>query len=340
MKTFHSLDDIRSPFDNAVVTIGNFDGVHLGHREIFRTVRKKAQEIGGTSVVVTFVPHPLKVLAPEKAPLLINTPDEKELFIAASGIDALVSIPFTREFSAIPPEDFVKEILVEKIGLKHLVIGYDYAFGRNRRGNIDLLRRMGGELGFGVTMLDPIGSGGTVFSSSAVRSLIAAGKVEEIVSLLGRHFSLGGRVVHGHQRGKGLGFPTANIATEKELLPGPGVYAVKVKIGDGVYDGACNIGTNPTFNDNAISIEAFLFDFEGDLYGREIRVYFIERLRDERRFPGPEALVAQIAEDVARARAILGSASIIEYRDCPVSHPEAPDVTPAVSDSKTRNFSS
>lgn len=340
MKIFYSLDDIRTPFANAVVTIGNFDGVHLGHREIFRTVQKKAQEIGGLSVVVTFVPHPLKVLAPAKAPLMIDTPEEKEFLIGASGIDVLVSIPFTREFAAVPPEDFVKGLLVERIGLKHLVIGYDYAFGRDRRGNVDLLRSMGSELGFEVTVLDPIGSGGTVFSSSVVRSLIAAGKVEEIVSLLGRHFSLGGTVIHGHQRGKGLGFPTANIETDKELLPGPGVYAVKVRIGEGIYDGACNIGTNPTFNDGIVSIEAFLFDFEGDLYGREIRVYFIERLRDERRFPDPQALVAQIAADVARAREILGSTSIIEYRDYPVSHPETPDVTPAVSDSKTRNFSS
>ncbi|KAF0221895.1 MAG: riboflavin kinase / FMN [Geobacteraceae bacterium] len=315
MVIFRSLEEIREKLPNAVVTIGNFDGVHLGHREIFRRVRRAAAALGGVSAVITFVPHPLKVLPAGKKLRLINTCTEKETLIEASGIDYLVEIPFSGEFAAISAEEFVRKILVERIGTKKLIIGYDYAFGRNREGNAALLRRLGAECGFDVEVLEPIGTGETVFSSTTIRSMIANGDVKGVVPLLGRHYSISGRVVHGHHRGQGLGFPTANLETEKDLLPKNGVYAVKVKVGEATYDGACNIGDNPTFGDEAIAIEVFIFDFSGDLYGREIRIYFVDRIRDEKRFADADALQKAISSDVARCREILGTATIIEYHE-------------------------
>lgn len=315
MKIYRSLEEIVDKLPNAVVTIGNFDGVHLGHREIFCRLKRAAAELSGVSAVITFVPHPLKVLAPEKSPLLINTYAEKELLIEASGIDYLIEIPFSREFAQTTAREFVENILVGKIGMRRLVIGYDYAFGRGREGDVPFLQRMGGELGFAVDVLEPIGNGATIYSSTLVRQMVAAGKVEEVVSLIGRHFSVGGTVVHGHHRGKGLGFPTANLETDKELVPAYGVYAVKVKIDDRIYDGACNIGDNPTFGDLGRAIEVFLFDFSGDLYGREVRIYFVSRVREERKFPDAEALKAAIDADVKRCRELLAGVSIIEYRE-------------------------
>ncbi len=315
MKIFRNIQEIHEKLPRAVVTIGNFDGVHLGHREIFRRLKRAAAELGGVSVVITFEPHPLKILSAGKSLRLINTYAEKEILIEASGIDYLVTIPFTREFAAISADAFVREILVDRIGTVKVIIGYDYAFGRNREGNAEFLRRQGQELGFEVQVLEPISDGRTVYSSSNVRKLIESGNVRDVVSLLGRHFSLGGTVVHGFHRGKGLGFPTANLKTDKELIPGFGVYAVKVRIGDAVYDGACNIGDNPTFQDGGTSIEVFIFEYDGDLYGREVRLYFVERLRGEERFADAEALRKAIANDVARCREILQGVSIIEYRE-------------------------
>lgn len=315
MRIFRSIEDIAEKLPSPVVTIGNFDGVHLGHREIFRKVKREASRIGGVSLVVTFTPHPLKVLGLRKELRLINTYAEKELLIEASGIDCLLTIPFTPEFAAIGAERFVREILVGRVGVRKLVIGYDYAFGRMREGNVSLLRRLGDELGFEVEVLEQIAGDGITYSSTAVRRMIAEGNVKEVVRLIGRHFSVGGTVVHGLHRGKVLGFPTANIDTEKELIPRPGVYAVKVKIDDAIHDGACNIGNNPTFDNERESIEVFILDFDADLYGREIRIYFVERIRDEQRFPGVETLKEAIARDVAACRDALEGVSIIEYRE-------------------------
>jgi riboflavin kinase / FMN adenylyltransferase len=315
MIIYKNLSDIREKLPNAVVTIGNFDGVHLGHREIFRRVKQAAAELGGVSVVVTFVPHPLKVLAPEKSPLLINTYAEKELLIEASGIDYLIEIPFDEQFAGISAREFVGTVLAGKIGVKTLVIGYDYAFGRNREGDVSLLRRLGDEFSFNVEVLEPISTGSTVFSSTTIRTMIKAGNVKGVVPLLGRHFSLGGTVIHGHHRGKGLGFPTANLETDKELLPKEGVYAVKVKVDDVLYDGACNIGTNPTFHDDKLAVEAYFFDFDGDIYGKNVRLYFIDRLRGERTFADIPSLQKAIESDIDRCREILKDTAIIEYRE-------------------------
>lgn len=315
MIIFRNLDDIQEKLVNAVVTIGNFDGVHLGHREIFCRVREAARRAGGVSVVITFVPHPLKLLPSRKQLRLITPYAEKEGLIAASGIDYLIIIPFTESFATIDAADFVSRILVGRIGMKKLVIGYDYAFGRNREGNVALLEKLGEEVGFELEVLAPIGSGDIVYSSTRIRELVGQGNVEGVVALLGRYFSLDGTIVHGHHRGKELGFPTANLATDNELIPKHGVYAVKVRIANTMYDGACNIGSNPTFGDTAAAIEVFIFDFTDDLYSCRMRIFFVARIRDERKFPDPAALRQAIQSDVLRCREILRGVSVIEYHE-------------------------
>jgi riboflavin kinase/FMN adenylyltransferase len=315
MKMIRKLEEITEKLPNPSVTIGNFDGVHLGHREIFRRVKKTASELGGVSVVITFTPHPLKVLAPQKNFKLITPYSEKEALIEASGVDYLITIPFSKEFAAISAETFVRNVLVKRIGMKKLIIGYDYAFGRNREGDVSLLRRLGRELGFSVEMIEQIGNGETIFSSSAVRSLIENGEVKKVVPLLGRFFSVRGRVVHGLNRGRQIGFPTANIDTDEELLPKEGVYAVKVEFGGRIFDGACNIGSNPTFKGKRLTVEVNIFDFDGDLYDKELKVHFVERVRDVREFSDVAALKHAIARDVAFCRKILSGVSLVEFHD-------------------------
>jgi riboflavin kinase/FMN adenylyltransferase len=316
MEIYRSIDDIPATMQRTVVTIGNFDGVHLGHREIFRKVRQTAGVLDAISVVITFVPHPLKVIPNSKKQIsLINTYTEKETLIESSGIDCLLEIPFTKEFAALSAREFVSGLLVKRLRVMRLIIGYDYSFGRDRQGSVSTLLELGREFGFEVDVLEPIGHGGLVYSSTEVRRLLLSGDVEGVVPLIGRHFSLGGRVVAGHNRGSGLGFPTANILTDKELIPASGVYAVKVKVDDTLLDGACNIGNNPTFGNKDSSIEVFLFDFEGNLYDRDLRVYFIARIRDEQRFSNIEGLKRAIATDVSRCKEILAMTALVEYRE-------------------------
>jgi len=312
MVIYRSISEIREKLRHPAVTIGNFDGVHLGHREIFRRVRELARETGGVSVVVTFVPHPLKVVSAHREVRLITTSREKEALIEGSGIDYLLEIPFDRAFAAVPAAEFVERVLVDAIGVERLVIGYDYAFGRGREGDVGLLRDLGKRFGYTVEELQPISDGSTVYSSTAVRRMVSAGDVAGASLVLGRHFAITGKVVHGHERGRGLGFPTANIETEKDLIPSAGVYAVKVCLGEQLLDGACNIGANPTFGNARLSIEVFLLDFDEDLYGREITLFFIERLRGEKRFAGLGELKDAIAADVVRCREILKDARPVE----------------------------
>jgi riboflavin kinase / FMN adenylyltransferase len=308
-------EGMRGKLKNGVVTIGNFDGIHLGHREIFRRVRTIAAAIGGESVVVTFVPHPVKLFTSLKKLRLITTYAEKEGLVEASGIDYLLEIPFTEEFAALTARDFVSRILLDLIGTKHLVIGYDYKFGRNREGDVALLRQMGEEFGFTVHVLEPIGAEGEIYSSTRIRQMVGDGDVKGVVRLLGRHFFLDGTVIHGRHRGKGLGFPTANLATDNELIPKNGVYAVKVKIDNVMFDGACNIGSNPTFGNEETAIEVFIFNFTGDLYGRTLRVFYIDRIRDERRFADAYALQQAIQSDVDCCTEMLRNASVIEFHE-------------------------
>ncbi len=315
MQVIRALDSITEPLVNTVLTIGNFDGVHLGHREIFRRVVKKARELNGASVVVTFEPHPMRFLMPEKAPLRLNTPEEKVRLLSASCIDILVILQFDKELADMSAETFVQDILVGKLGVKHLIVGYDYAFGRGRKGDKRFLAEQAIEHGFTLEVLEPIRAEQQAHSSTAIREILREGRVADAVKILGRNFTLDGEVVHGEGRGKKLGFPTANLVTEKEILPRDGVYVVKVKWQEQYFDAVINIGFRPTFSSRTPTLEIHLIDFSGDLYGERLRIYFVDRLREERKFSSVEALQEAVLEDINKARGLLADAKVVEYRD-------------------------
>lgn len=313
MRTIITNDFSHPLAERSVVTIGNFDGVHRGHREIFRQVTERAKELSATSVVVTFSPHPLRVLQPDNRRFcLITTDEQKRELIAENDIDLLLVIPFTREFAAVTAEDFVRRVLHACLGVRFLVIGHDYAFGRGREGNEPFLVQMGQELAFDVKVLEPVGDGGMLFSSSVVRRLVADGAVVDALQILGRCHRVCGQVVHGREIGRSLGFPTANIVTHNELIPGDGVYAVWVSVLGELLMGACSIGVNPTFEGGQHTIEVFLFDFNDDLYGQDVVVHFVEKLRDVTRFADVAALKSQIAADVVTARGVLAAGLPVE----------------------------
>ena len=306
MQVFQGIENIQRSLKNPVLTIGNFDGVHRGHQALFRKAREWADELGGESVVLTFNPHPLQVLAPDQG-LVFITPHERKLeLIALCGIDVAIVVPFSTEFAQMSASDFVKVLLVDRIGPKAIVVGEDYRFGYGREGDTHYLQRMGGQYGFRVATVSGVQLGGTVVSSTLIRQLIQEGDLPGANSLLGRSYEISGMVVPGHQRGgRLLGFPTANISLAGQAPPKLGVYAVRVKVGEATYGGAANVGYNPTFGGTVLSIEVFLFDFDENIYDRFIRVYFLERLRDEKRFSGPDELASQIRKDVEKAKEIL-----------------------------------
>ncbi len=294
--------------ERSVAAVGNFDGVHRGHRELFRRVTDTARSMGLPAVVVTFDPHPLRVLRPDDRRFcLITTAEQKRALIAENDIDLLLVIPFTPTFAELSAEQFVRRVLHRFLGVQAVVIGHDYAFGKGREGNERFLVQLGRELGFSVTVLDPVGEGGCLFSSSAVRQLVGCGAVAEAQQILGRCHRIGGQVVHGREIGRSIGFPTANITTANELIPADGVYAVWVELAGVRSMGACSIGINPTFAGGSHTIEVFLFDFSADLYGQELVLHFVERLRAIERFPDLPALLEQINADVDRARQILAA---------------------------------
>ena len=291
--------------DASVVTIGNFDGVHRGHAEIFAHLKKNSVDAGLPAVVVTFEPHPLKILAPEFAPSLITTFEQKVALIEEFGIDYLVVVPFSTEFSQLSAADFVREILCTSLGMRHIIIGHDYAFGRGREGNFNTLETLGAVNGFTLEDLPPIGENGVVFSSSLVRSAVVAGDMDAASLILGRYYQISGTVVHGREIGQILGFPTANIATPNELIPADGVYAVMARVDGQLVKGACNVGCNPTVGGSGRTIEVFLLDYSGHIYDHEVTVTFVQRLRSVRKFPNIDALKSAISQDVADCRGVL-----------------------------------
>lgn len=306
MEIIKGLEAIERIYPNTVLTIGNYDGVHLGHQKILSMVRKKAEEINGTSIVMTFDPHPVKVLAPEKDVKLLTTPEEKSRLIAKMGIDVLLFVTFNKEFAKILPEDFIKDILVNKLHVKEVIVGVNYAFGKGKKGNFELLKKQGKEFGFHATAVPDVLVHGNIVSSSSIRNLILKGQMQEVSTYLGRAYSILGTVIKGKGRGKSiLNIPTANITTPVEIAPKEGVYAVRVGYKGSIYDGVANIGKNPTFKEKAVSYEVHLFGFSGDLLGEYLRIYFIDRIRNERTFPNVAALEKQIREDIETARAIL-----------------------------------
>lgn len=306
MKLIDRIENLTEKFPYPVVTIGNFDGVHLGHQAIFRRLSDRAKKKNGTSIVFTFEPHPLKVIAPARAPKLLTTFKDKVNLIKTFGIDVLICANFTKEFAEMQAEDFVKNVLLNAIGVKEIFVGSNYFFGKGRRGSPALLKELGEKYGFKTAIIPEIKIENVIPSSSRIRTLVAKGKVEEAFVFLGRYYSIEGVVIEGTKRGKRLfNMPTANIAAINELFPKDGVYAVTVDLDGKIYGGAANIGCNPTFEDKKFSFEVHILEFDGELLGETLHVNFIKRIRDEMRFSKVDDLAFQMKKDIEEIRQIL-----------------------------------
>lgn len=306
MIVFRGIEDISEDFRGSFVTIGNFDGVHLSHQFICTKLVAEAKEAGAKSLVITFEPHPKMILHPAIRPFyLITTLEEKLKGLGKCGVDGVLVIPFTMEYSRVTAEQFVHEFLGQKLAIQKIIVGHDYAFGRGKQGNSDYLISCGREMGFAVEVVDAFKVGNDIISSTLVRNLILKGHVKAATTLLGRYYNVAGIVVSGKGRGAGLGFPTANIEPEKELLPPAGIYAAFVDVEGKRYQAALNIGEKPTFGDYSFTFEIYLLDFAGDLRGKRLNTRFVEKLRDIIKFDSPERLKQQIAVDVEKAKSIL-----------------------------------
>lgn len=306
MKVVRGLEDIPQEFRDAYVTIGNFDGVHLGHIPILKKIIEEAHGENRKALVITFDPHPKKVLHPDIKPFyLITTLEEKIQLLEEVGIDGVVLLPFSIEFSKISAEAFVNQILWYTLHIRKIFVGHDYSFGKNKVGNVTFLANKGKKFGFGVEVFSAVKFGDETISSTRLRYAILNGNVKMAMRLLGRPYIVSGTVIPGKHRGTALGIPTANIKPEKELIPTEGVYAVIVQLEDNRYKGVLNIGFNPTFSDNERSIEVYILDFGENIYGKSVKVFFIDRIRDEVKFDTPEQLVGQIKKDVEQALAML-----------------------------------
>lgn len=305
MKIIRGTKNIAGPLPYPVVALGNFDGVHIGHQVIFRRVAEIAHGKDGSAVAFTFQPHPLKIIAPDKVPPLLTTFRKKMELIAVCGIDHVICANFNRKFADQAPRDFAKNVLVEAIQVKEVVVGIDYSFGKGGAGTLSYLKKMGEEFRFLVHVIEPVKIGGHRISSTRVRELLESGAVEAARELLGRDYSINGPVIHGHKTGRGIGFRTANIDTSKVQIPGTGVYAVRVQHHQKTYSGVVNIGFNPTFNRDRLSVEAHIFDFDENIYGAAVEIFFIERIRGEIAFESTEKLVAQIKQDIETAKILL-----------------------------------
>jgi riboflavin kinase/FMN adenylyltransferase len=309
MELIERIEDLR-PYQKAVVTIGNFDGVHLGHQFLLHKAIETADAVDGTSIAMTFEPHPIRVLTQNEHPPLLTLLEQKMELIESSGIDVLICLPFTRAFASMAAQKFVKDILIGRIGMHAIVIGKDYTFGKKRAGNLDLLQAMALQLNFEVIVADwiyPRSNGQSRrISSTRIRDLIIDGKMTKAKALLGRHYQIRGVVAQGRDRGgKLLGFPTANINLTDELCPKMGVYAVTVELADKRYKGVANIGYSPTFDDHIFTVEVHILDFDEQIYGQSIRVNFIRRIRDEIKFNSVAELAEQIHADIRKGREIL-----------------------------------
>lgn len=312
MEIFRHIEDRNISLPKPVLTLGNFDGIHLGHQALLQRVVQDAKARDGRSVVLTFEPHPLTILAPQRAPRLILTHKDKMVLLQSYGVDAVIIQPFNSAFANVEAEAFIRGYLVERLKVHKMWVGKDLRFGKGRKGRVEDLIRWGVEGGFEVGIVGPVHLGGVRISSSRIRDLIKRGDVHEVQGFLGRYHFASGRVIPGYQRGRQLGFPTANIVTRTEMLPSDGIYATFLEADQRLWSSVTNIGVNPTFGGGPRTIESYIFDFSGDLYGRSVKLFFVKRIREEKKFPTPEDLVGQMKKDVLGAQEILNQVSIEE----------------------------
>ncbi len=307
MQIYQNLSEVKHD-ENTIVTLGTFDGIHLGHQKIIKSVIEKAAEIGGRSFVITYYPHPRNVISGSEPIKLLTTPLEKAAMLESLGVDNLLVINFTKEFSQLTPDEFIDEYVVKGVGVKEVVIGYDHHFGKGRGGNIDFLIDKGRRAGFDVTVIPECKIDEVVISSSKIRKALLNGSVAEANKYLGRYYSFSGKVVEGDKRGRKLGFPTANLRIEDKdkLLPAIGIYLVEFVLNGDKKHGLLSIGKRPTFYDaGEIVPEVYVYDFDRDIYGMYVTVNVIERIRGEEKFSSPDELVKQMNEDKRRGLEIL-----------------------------------
>jgi riboflavin kinase/FMN adenylyltransferase len=305
MEAFSDIKDQQLSLTGSVVTLGNFDGIHLGHQALIHHTVEEAKRLGYPSIVVTFEPHPLKVLAPERAPRLLLTYQDKLDLFQASGVDIVVAQRFDRQFASVTAEDFVRRFLVGQLRTKKLWVGRDLRFGQGRKAGTEDLMRVAPEVGFQVGVVEPILSNGVRISSSRIRELVEAGCVDEVQPMLGRYHFVSGRVVTGAGRGRKLGFPTANILSQTEVVPSNGIYATLIEFKNRRWLSVSSIGVNPTFGDGPRTVESFIFDLDTNVYGESVKLFFVKRIRDEQKFATVEELIAQMHGDVDQAKAIF-----------------------------------
>ena len=315
MKIFRHIEDPSFSPSGTVVTMGNFDGIHLGHQALVRNTVEESKRLGYPSTVLTFDPHPLKVLAPEHAPRLILSYEDKMALFQSLGVDMVIAQRFDRQFASLAADEFVRRFLVERLKIKKLWVGRDLRFGQGRKGATDDLLRMAPDAGFEVGVLDPILIDGVRISSSRIRQWVEEGRVDEVRPMLGRYHFVSGRVVTGHRRGRALGFPTANIASQTEVIPLNGIYATLFQLENKQWLSVSSVGFNPTFGDGPRTVESFILDFEGDLYGESVKLSFVKRIRDEKKFVMVKDLTEQMHEDVRRANAVFKELGLVEKRD-------------------------
>jgi riboflavin kinase / FMN adenylyltransferase len=309
MEIFRHIEEPKLSASRTVVTLGNFDGVHLGHQALIRHTVEEGKRLGVPSVVLTFEPHPLKLLAPARAPKLILLHKDKMRLFQSFGVDIVVIQNFDESFAALEAPDFVRSFLMERLRSKKLWVGRDLRFGRGRKGTVENLVQWGTRYDFEVGAVEPIVVDQERVSSSRIRQLVEEGRVEEATPLLGRYHFVSGKVVSGHRRGRELGFPTANIASRNEVLPQDGIYATLLQIGEESLSSVSSVGVNPTFGPAARTIESYILNFDRSIYGESVRLSFVKRIREEKKFDSVEQLISQMRGDVTAAQSIFNQLS-------------------------------
>ncbi len=305
MQIYYDLQTPSELLRESIVTVGVFDGLHIGHQVVIQQVLTQSEKFNLASLVLTFDPPPLAFLAPERCPPALTTLSKKIEILDQLGVDGVVFARFDAYLQQMSPDAFVQQVLLQRLHAKQVIIGYDWQFGKGRSGNAEALRQLGDQYQFSVMIVGPVQLHGMPVHSTRVREAIAGGNLNLVSDLLGRRYSIMGEIVQGDGRGRQIGFPTANIDAGNQMLPPSGVYAIQVKLEGRMLNGVMNMGTRPTFDGEEFQIETHLFDFEQMVYGKKMEIFFIEKIRDERRFPNPEILVNQIKQDVATAKAIL-----------------------------------